>query len=251
MGKRNCLGCQMGCDRVGASKVWIDGVAIPSQPVWNAIQASHQNATGPLHDCSILSLKSASVCPDANGKMCLVYFENATTEDDTTLSAGIWQVSDNAEQSGCVGVIAFDQALNGAPWHDSSELHIPYVYIKEEERLVLLDSKIGVDAKVEVDIFGAACDEGNYGSEICRADIPCDDNNFCAFYYGGIGPDLYSVGLCLRCPKDPTDCYFDDGVFIRFSDDKYSWNYTFPDTVQNVESCAKACDAAAALASKE
>jgi hypothetical protein len=42
----------MYCDMVGASKVWIDGVAIPSQPVDDAIQASHQNATGPLHDCS-------------------------------------------------------------------------------------------------------------------------------------------------------------------------------------------------------
>jgi hypothetical protein len=46
------------------------------------------------------------------------------------------------------------------------------------------------------------------------------------------------------CPKDPTNCYFDPGVFIEF--DCYS-----PDTIQNVESCAKACDAAAALASKE
>jgi hypothetical protein len=66
--------------------------------------------------------------------------------------------------------------------------------------------------------------------------------------------DLYDYGSCLPCPGDPTDCYLDPVVFIEFDDyddDEYSWNYTYPDTVQNVESCAKACDAAAALASKE
>jgi hypothetical protein len=146
----------MGCWSVGASKVWVDGVAIPSQPVSSAIQSSHQNATGALHDCSNLSLESASLCQGAKGKMCLVHFENKSAED-TIFNAEPWQVSDNAEESGCVGVIAFDQTYYGPQWHGLSELLIPYLYIKEEEGLVLLDSKIGKDAKVEVDIFGAAC----------------------------------------------------------------------------------------------
>jgi hypothetical protein len=80
-GKINCVGCQMDCYGVGTSKVWVDGVAIPSQPVENAIQASHQNATGPLHDCSYL-LESASVCPAADGKMYLVYFENTINQSN-------------------------------------------------------------------------------------------------------------------------------------------------------------------------
>jgi hypothetical protein len=37
MGKNNCLNCQMGCSTIGASKVWIDGAAIPAQPVGNAM----------------------------------------------------------------------------------------------------------------------------------------------------------------------------------------------------------------------
>jgi hypothetical protein len=241
--------------------VWVDGVAIPSQPVWNAIQSSHQNATGALHDCSNLSLESASLCSGAKGKMCLVYFENKTkNDDDTTLNAEPWQVSDNAEESGCIGVIAFDkayfdQAFYGPPGHDLAELLIPYVYITEEEGLVLLGSKIGKDAKVEVDIFGAYCSVENtgYGDGAFNRDLPCDDDSFCAFYYGGIGPDLFSKGECLPCPEDPTDCYFDAEVLIKFydDDDDYSWNSTYPDTVQNVESCAETCNAGAALASKE
>jgi hypothetical protein len=223
--------------------------------------------------------------------MCLVYFKNVTVEDndklfnapawavganfddttanddDTVFGAASWQVSDNAEESGCVGVIAFDQANYEDPhnWrvpsHTYSELLIPYVYITEEEGLVLLDSKIGMDAKVEVDIFGATCYSGGYGSGLCGIDSTCDDDSFCAFTFsnGGIGPDLYSKGECLPCPEDPTDCYFDPEALVRFLDydDYIYWyvddglNYSHPDTVQNVESCAKACDAGAALASKE
>jgi hypothetical protein len=106
----------MECDSIGASKVLVDGEVIPSQPIGRAIQASHQNATGTLHDCSNLSLESSSVCPGADGKICLVYFQN------TDLNAERWLVSDNAEKSGCVGVIAFDQAYLGPYLHDSSEL---------------------------------------------------------------------------------------------------------------------------------
>jgi hypothetical protein len=110
-----------------------------------------------------------------------------------------------------------------------------------------------MDAKVEVDIFGATCDSGGYGSGRCKVDVPCDDDSFCSFYLGDIGPELYSMGWCLPCPEDPTDCYFDPEVLIEFGEDEFfgSWNFSYPDTVQNVESCAKACDAGAALASKE
>jgi hypothetical protein len=229
--------------------VWVEGVAIPSQPVYSAIQSSHQNATGALHDCSNLSLESASSCPGAKGKMCLVYFENKTA-DDPIINAGPWQVSGNAEDSGCVGVVAFDQAYDGPPSHSSAELLIPYVYITEEEGLVLLGSKIGMDAKVEVDIFGATCLSREYGYGACNTDFPCDDDSFCGFTWGPIGPDLYSEGDCLPCPEDPTGCYFDAKIFHVMNANDHGVLIE-PDTVQNVESCAKACDAGAALASKE
>lgn len=122
-----------------------------------------------------------------------------------------------------MGLIAFDQTYYGLPLHDSSELYIPYVDITEEEGLVLLDSKIGTNAIVEVDIFGAVCDDDGCGNGKCRADLPCNDDSFCAFTYGAIRPDFYSEGLCLLCPKDPIDCYFDPGVFIEF-DDYGNWS---------------------------
>jgi hypothetical protein len=74
--------------------------------------------------------------------MCLVYFENSTVDDDIIFNARPHQVSGNAEKSGCVGLIAFYQVYYGPPSHDSSELHIPYVYITEDEGLVLLTTRL-------------------------------------------------------------------------------------------------------------
>jgi hypothetical protein len=52
-GRKNCRGCTLDCYSAAASKLWIDGEVILSQPLDGAIQSSHQNASGQLVDCSI------------------------------------------------------------------------------------------------------------------------------------------------------------------------------------------------------
>jgi hypothetical protein len=161
--------------------------------------------------------------------MCIVHVEGASL---------LWQLSNYMEESGCVGMIAFRNGTYDAPFcHADSELLIPFVFVTKDEGLALLGSKIGVDAKVEVDVFGAACYPPYPGDndDVCKQNLPCDENKFCMFNSKLIAPDLYESGNCLPCPDDPTSCYFDD----RFSG------------VQTVESCAKYCDAASALARKE
>jgi hypothetical protein len=224
------------CYGAAASKLWVDGVAIPTQPIDSAIQSSHQNAIGPLHDCSILASANPTMCSDAEGKMCIVHIKEQNWLH--------WEISNYAEESGCVGIIAFRPGFYDSPFsHSDSELLIPFVYVTEDEGLALLDSKIGMNAEVEVDVFGAACYPAYPGDSdsdnVCKSNLPCDAGDYCQFNTNPIAPGLYEAGYCTPCPDDPTACYF--GMFSNYSQV----------TVQIVESCAKSCGAAAKLASKD
>jgi hypothetical protein len=237
-GQKNCRACTLGCYDAAASKLWIDGELILSQPLDGAIQSAHQNASGHLYDCSILAADPQNTCPGAEGKVCLVNFNNQ--------NIGYWLVPQKAEESGCIGVIAFVEGYEGPKSNGGATLLIPFVYIEREEGISLIQSKIGSNATIQVDVFGAAC-EPNWGWSTCHRNLPCENEFYCEYESQPIGPDMYSEGYCHFCPwdangnPDPLACYFDENLFYSIS-----LNGTV-DTIQNVESCASSCGAEAAL----
>jgi hypothetical protein len=175
-------------------------------------------------------------CPGAEGKVCLVHFGDKDIGD--------WHVSNKAEESGCIGVIAFIEGYAGPSSNADSPLLIPYVYIEKEDGMKLVENKIGSNAIEHVEVFGAACHALQL--DRCRENWPCDDGNYCEYNDRPAGSDIYNEGNCKLCPKDangspnPLACYFDENTFSY---------HTF-DTVQNVESCALSCAAVAALRSE-
>ena len=211
----------------------MDGEFVPSQHVEAAIQSSAQQASGVLHDCSNLILGSENVCWGAEGKICLV---------DFTVDAGIawaWRVSNQAEKSGCVGLIAFMNTNEQIwlPTHADTELLIPFVYVSKDDGQNMFRSKIGKTATIEVSVFGAGCFL-HWGWEeetlVCSDRMPCDIDTFCEYKTDPLSEDRYSSGFCTSCPRDangeidPISCYF---------------NVHDADTVQNTESCVDACKA--------
>ena len=205
----------------------IDGESVPSQHVEAAIQSSAQQASGELHDCSDFLVDSESTCPGAEGKICLFSF------DVDSEVAWAWKVSNQAEQSGCVALVAFmntDEQI-WLPTHADTELRIPFVYVSKENGQKILDSQIGMTASIEVSVFGAGCFI-HWGWEEetlqCSDNIPCDVDTFCEYKNNPLSEDRYSQGYCTSCPKDALSCYFD----IHDAD-----------TVQNTESCFAACNA--------
>jgi hypothetical protein len=250
-GRQNCKNCVLSCTVVRSSKLSVDGEVIASQPIDHAIQKSHQNASGSLHDCSDLIFDSKSICLGAEGKICLVHFDTNSSDYD-------WQVSKQANKSGCVGVVAFqdgfdeacDVEIGSCSSNSNSELLIPYVFIKEEKGSNLLINKIGSNATVEVDVFGAYC--SYTGEEFCTAIVSCEEGTFCLFYYGPMGQDMFNEGECYSCPKyangdlNPLGCYFDDQLDLWDGDAWTNW-----DTVQNVQSCASSCGVEAVLTSND
>jgi hypothetical protein len=241
-GRYNCKACTLRCKGAAASKLWIDGQFTSSQPLAGAIQSSHQNASGLLYDCSILAGDSNTSCHGAEGKICLVHFDNE--------NGFSWHVGNKAEKSGCTGVIAFIEGYDSPLENADTQLLIPYVYIEEEEGKALIQSKIESIATIQVDVFGALCDRNWAEMGTCRENLPCDNGVFC--YYQSqpgsqlLGPDVYSEGSCFLCPidangdPDPLACYFDDNLF--WAEDT--------NIVQNVNSCASSCGAEAALLTK-
>jgi hypothetical protein len=153
-------------------------------------------------------------------------------------------VSNKAEESGCKGVIAFVEGYEGPTSNADTPLLIPYVYIEKEDGMKIIQNKIGSNATIQVEVFGAACFPPDWGGyNICHQNLPCENGNHCQYAYQLIGRDMYNEGYCDSCPTDangdpnPLGCYFDEDLF-------------FFDTVQNVESCASSCDAEAALESR-
>lgn len=90
-GRLNCRECYLGCYGAAASNLLVDGESIPSQPIDATMQTSKQSATGRLIDCSELTLDTSNLCANAEGKICVVYFE--------VQYAIPWQVSNQAERS--------------------------------------------------------------------------------------------------------------------------------------------------------
>ena len=242
-GQHNCRDCRLGCYGAAASSLVVGGVTLDSQPVDSAIQTSKQLVTAPLHDCSNLVTDTKNICEGAEGKMCLVYFDSQF--------AVPWQVSNQAERSGCAGIIAFLPSFYDSPMsHSDTELFIPYVYVSKEDGLDLLN-KIGEDATVEVTVFGGAC-YPSWESNICSASWPCDEGEFCEYNSRPIENEgsgvtfQYTEGWCLNCPTDvesgepdPMACYFDS----RFDGRVDTVQTISTKTVQKVQECASTCGA--------
>ena len=253
-GKLNCRYCSTYCFGARASNLWVNGESMSSRPIDGAIQASHQNASGALHDCSsVWNSGAAKTCSGAKGKICLTSIANDT---DHYI---FWVISDQAELSGCVGVVVFGY-IPYPFWHDDTELLIPLVSVDKEEGLKLQSENIGADAKMEVDTFGATCFLDSFWPiYYCNIKDPCHQGEFCAFWRLPIAENEYREGDCQPCPKDsngdpdPLACYFDVTALDGVRHDYFGAliDQTFPDTTQNVMSCARACGAEAALNDKE
>ncbi|KAL3801630.1 hypothetical protein HJC23_013135 [Cyclotella cryptica] len=235
-GQHNCRDCRLFCYGAGVSKVWVEGEPILSQPIDSAIQASHMTASGPIHDCSNLILDPKATCLEAEGKICLIEY--------TEQFAIPWQASNQAELSGCAGVLAFIEPYDGPMANSNSKLMIPYAYIPIEEGRKLLKNKIGETAKIQVDIFGAGCYPA-WESNMCSATWSCNDGHFCEFNSVPIEnesdpneSDRFSEGYCRPCPENPVLCYFDDR-----KDGRSDVVTVSTKTVQKVQTCATSCGA--------
>ena len=237
MGRHNCRDCNLYCYGAAASKFWVDEEALVSQPIDIATQTSNQSASGVLHDCSDLILNPKNICPGAEGKICVIYFKQQF--------AITWQVSDQAEKSGCVGIVAFELNNIEVPMsHSFDKLLIPYVYVAKEDGLKLLNEKIGKEAKLEVNVFGGAC-YPTWESKKCSNSWPCDTGEYCDFKSVPSGEgNIYLQGNCIPCPQDengesdPLACYFDSR-----NDGKFDVETIMIKTVQKVEECASTCEA--------
>jgi hypothetical protein len=177
-----------------------------------------------------LILDPKTTCPGAQGKICLIHFKEQF--------AIPFQVSDQAEKSGCLGVIAFIEPYEHPFSNSNSELLIPYTYIPIEEGKKLLENKIGATAEIQVDIFGAGCYPA-WESDMCSLTWPCTEGTFCDFNSVPLENDQYSEGYCRPCPEDHVRCYFDD----RQDDLSDTVTSISTKTVQRVQSCASTCGA--------
>ena len=216
-------------------------MTVPSQPISLAIQSSEQQVSGALHNCSNLALNSENICSGAEGKICVVGFNEQVVWP--------WKLSNQAEKSGCIGLIVFinkdDDLPLPLPSHSNSELRIPFVYISREDGVKILDDKIEKAADVEVNILGAGCyplQNSTEESFLCSTRLPCDTGDFCEYNAVPFSEDQYGEGYCEPCPKDahgeihPLSCYFD---------------VHDADTVQNVKSCISSCSKEAEVESNE
>jgi hypothetical protein len=179
----------------------------------------------------------------SSGKICIVYFEEQF--------ALHWQVSNQAEKSGCVGLIFYRPGFYDSPFsHADSLLLIPIVYVTYEEG-TKIKNKLG-NATIHTENFGSACYPPYPGdaSNKCDAGWPCDDGQFCEFnsipVETGSGIVFeYEAGYCRPCPEDeegnpqPIACFFDfrrDGL----SETTLTVSTKSP---QKVEECAEKCGA--------
>jgi hypothetical protein len=114
-----------------------------------------------------------------------------------------------------------------------------------------LINNIGSNATVEVDVFGAYCGYTGDGYGGCSAFSSCEEGEFCLFWFGAVGRDMFNKGECYSCPKNangdpnPLGCYFDNQL------DFWAGNWTGWDTVQNVQSCASSCGVEALLTNND
>eukprot|EP00956_Cyclotella_meneghiniana_P035613 scaffold116398_cov30-Cyclotella_meneghiniana.AAC.1 len=242
-GKNECRGCYPRCFFVDSSELSVGGKMMASQTFQEAIQSSESEATGALHNCTVLALDPKSTCDGAEGKICVVKFGDENT------NPWIAQVTNQAERSGCVGVIAFVTFdVEFFPSHWNAELLIPSVWVSQEDGAMLLNEKMGEIANVKVDVYGAGCFSHwgwSEGARLCNDEAPCNSENFCNSAAYDRGEEQFgSDGYCFPCPRDasgaihPMSCYFEN-----FYDDN-------ADTVANVESCVSSCTAEAQLISE-
>mmetsp|Transcript_12998 Transcript_12998/g.25311 ORF Transcript_12998/g.25311 Transcript_12998/m.25311 type:complete len:832 (+) Transcript_12998:115-2610(+) len=231
-GRRNCVECEPQCDDVGWSTLIVEEKEIPSDFMHLAIQESYLAASGPITDCSDLVRHSVDKCIGAGGKVCLV--------DVSTRHIKYRELSQKAENSGCVAIILNATYNNGRPIacgsHSYDELGVPFICISNNNTNYFQKDAIGKTAAIEVNILGQACHNNSNQGTICSENVPCaSKNEFCPFDRKVVNGD-YEDGWCDRCPIDgngnpvPLSCYFDFSEgYAR--DSKY------------VIDCVKSCDA--------
>ena len=235
-GRQNCLDCRLFCNGTSVSKLFIDGEDIVSKPIDSAVQASYQTATGDLHDCSMLPFNPKSICPGAGGKICLIDKQ----------SSYAYQLSNQAEKSGCVGVVAFDSIDDVYPHSNSdSQLLIPYVYIGKEDGLNL-QNRIGSATQIQVNVFGAGC-YPSFESNRCNQQSRCEQGSYCLFHNA---PDsennMYTEGHCRLCPirfdePDPMDCIYFPSQDSPNTPPYFMEKHETLTLKQNIQSCMKSC----------
>lgn len=249
LARRECMKCRLVCYDVGNSSLVVEEEELESGPIGQALQEPKLSGSGPLVDCSDLILADVDFCPNANGSICLVY--------DRTLDTLFYDLSNKAEQNGCVAVVKFtdDLAIRvGHHWHD--QLAIPFVEAGSEVGTYLMEKKLGTLARVQSELWGSAC-YPSWDLSMCSDEMPCLDS----IYSSGVGgirevkgedtycnfnsvvrESVYLEGMCTACPTgldgelDPAGCFFTsdsnrEGVF-------------YPKNQKEVESCAKSCNAA-------
>jgi hypothetical protein len=272
-GKLNCREtCRLGCSGAADSSLYVNGEYYPTQPIDCTMQETPKlNATGELIDCSDDFVGSTtSTCPGAEGafikavlnmhslicshlmhlhtasscigKICIVYIDTAMV---------LWQVSNQAEKSECVGLIFYRRGAYDAPFcHADSVTLIPIVFVARENGLKI-SNKLG-NATIHTEVFGSACYPPYPGdsSDTCDTSWPCDDGKYCEFnsqpIETGSGINFeYEEGYCIPCPEDeqgvprPIACFFDfeyDGL----TDVVTTVSTKSP---QKVEECASKCGA--------
>jgi hypothetical protein len=229
-GRRNCADCKLLCQAESKSRLTVNGNEIPNFPIPLAIQKEYQNVSGPLIDCSNLLLDSADVCPGAEGHICIIDY-GILEESEVRIPE--WQVSNSAEESGCLAIISNDDFIA----HYFDELAIPFVRVDKEDGKKLIKNELSVVAQVELEVFGNIC---TFNLHECNVKLPCGEDEYC--YYRGVVVDgELTEGTCYSCPKfdngepNPAGCFFDSD---KFADNTFSLS-----TPENVESCANACSA--------
>jgi hypothetical protein len=87
-------------------------------------------------------LITKSTCAGAKGKICVIVY---SYEDVLP-----WKVSNQAEKSGCIGVIAFStMETESVTSQFDDELLIPCVHVGKEEGLSILNGKIGTTSSIQ------------------------------------------------------------------------------------------------------
>jgi hypothetical protein len=174
--------------------------------------------------------------------VCIVYFKEQF--------AFSWQVSNQAEKSGCVGLIFYRQVYESPFSHYNSPTLIPIIYVLYEEG-VKITNKLG-NATIHTEVFGTSCYPpwpGSYAS-LCDADWPCNAGDYCNYNSVPIetGSSVvfeYESGYCIPCPTDeqgtprPIGCFFD----FRYDGINEDADMLLTKTPQRVQECAEKCGA--------
>ena len=87
----------------------LNGKEVLGYPVYESIQKSYQNASGPLTDCSKLLVQNEEKCPGAEGHVCIV---DISILGELEVGKLPWKLSNEAKTNGCVAIIFIGGMVN-------------------------------------------------------------------------------------------------------------------------------------------